>query len=473
MPTLLIESGDFLFSRKPRAAAETAAGSVKANLILRAYRRMGYDAVLPGETDFSAGRSLLRRYGNDGVPFTCLNLVSARSGKPIFPPLRTLSRGGMRILVTGLIGEDVLSKGAQSGYGWKVLPPHAALDELLARREAAGADLVVVLTHVGGSGVLALARGIKRPLLIFQGHPDAPPRSPAFESGIAVFQGREKGTHLLEVSVGPVPGSGKNDRTGFADATRIERYKLKKQQLLADMGRMETKRRKMYERTVESLDNAIRIGEERRLVYPRTIPLDSRIPDDPKVTAMISNYKKALARIPKESNPADTLPGAYLGHAACSGCHQKNSAAWRTEAHARAFETLKKQGDGENPDCLGCHVTGYGRRGFVPSSPERAKELGGVGCEACHGPGKGHPGRRMSIPGEKTCAGCHAGLGPFPFSEKRRLLGCVKASRGGQELAPGSRSRGTLRFDAPNEYIAKDPGARAGKECRWETAIAD
>lgn len=336
----------------------------------------------------------------------------------------------MRILVTGLLGEDVLSKGARSGYGWKVLPPHAALDELLARREAAGADLVVVLTHVGGSGVPALARGTKRPLLIFEGHLEAPPRSPAFESGTAVFQGREKGTHLLEVSVGPVPGSGKNDRTGFADAGSIKRYKLKKQQLLADMSRMETKRRRLYEKTVESLDNAIRIGEERRLLYARAIPLDSGIPDDPKVTAMISEYKRALARISKESNLADTPLGAYTGHSSCSGCHAKNFAAWRNEAHARAFETLRKQGDGENPDCVGCHTTGYGRRGFVLSPPERAKEFGGVGCEACHGPGKGHPGRRMSIPGEKTCAGCHAGLGPFPFSEKRLFLGCVKASRG-------------------------------------------
>ncbi len=391
---------------------------------------MGYDAVLPGETDFSAGISLLRRYGNDGVPFTCLNLVSTRSGKPVFPPSRAVSRGRMRILLTGVLGDNVLSRGALSGHGWKVLPPKAALDTLLAGREATGADLVVVLTHIGGPGDLALARGAKRPLLIFGGHLGASPRAPAFASGTAVFQGRGKGTHLLEVSVGPLPGPEQNDRPAFVDSGKIDRYRLKKQQLLADMSRMDVKRRKLYEKTVESLDDAVRAAERAWPLRSRAIALGSSIPDDPGISAMLSEYKRAVARFARTSNAADTAAGAYLGHSACSGCHAKNFAAWRTEDHARAFRTLEKQGDGENPDCLGCHVTGYGRGGFVLSSPVRSRELGGVGCEACHGPGKGHPGRRMSIPGEKTCAGCHGGFGPFPFSEKRLSLGCVKASGG-------------------------------------------
>jgi len=430
VPTLLVESGDFLFNGKPRVPEEMAAARTKADLILRAYRRMGYDAVLPGEADFSAGVSFLRKHGNEGIPLTCLNLVSARSGKPVFPPIRTFERGGMRILVTGLLAEDVFPKGALSGLEWKVVPPREALAGLLTGKEAAGADLIVVLTHIGRSGDLALARAINHPLLIFGAHSGNPFRAPAFESGAVIFQPRRKGTHLLEVSVGRTGRSGRKDRADFADSGMVEQYKLKKRQLLDDMKGMDAKRRKLYENPVESLDNAIRIAKGKRPLYSRMIPLSSRIPDDPEIAAMVAGYKATLARLARMSNRAERRSGDYLGHAACSGCHAKNFAAWRNEAHSRAFETLKKQGDGGNPDCLGCHVTGYRKGGFLPSLPGGSKELGGVGCEACHGPGKGHPGRRMSIPGEKTCAGCHGRLGPFPFSEKRLLLGCVKEARG-------------------------------------------
>lgn len=386
--------------------------------------------MLPGEADFSAGISFLRKHGKEGIPWTCLNLVSARSGKPVFPPIRTFSRGSMRILVTGLLAEDVFPKGALSGLEWKVVPPRAALAGLLAGKEAAGADLVVVLTHIGRSGDLALARGINRPLLIFGAHSENSIRAPAFESGSVIFQPRRTGTHLLEVSVGRIGRTGRKDRSGFADSGMIEQYKLKRRQLLGDMKGMEAKRRKLYEKAAESLDNAIRIADEKRPLYFRMMPLSSRIPDDPEIAAMVAGYKTTVARLGKKANRAERCSGDYLGHTACSGCHAKNFAAWRNEAHSRAFETLRRQGDGGNPDCLGCHVTGYRKGGFVLSLPAGSKEFGGVGCEACHGPGKGHPGRRMSIPGEKTCAGCHGGLGPFPFSEKRLLLGCVKEARG-------------------------------------------
>lgn len=412
-----------------------ALAKAKADLILRAYRRVGYDAVLPGEGDFSAGFSYLRQRGEEGIPLTCLNLVSARSGKPVFPPFRTVSRGGMRILVTGLIAEDVFPKGALSGLQWKVALPRAALAELLAGKEAAGADLVVVLTHIGRPGDVALARGINRPLLILGAHSEDPFRAPVFESGAAIFQPRKKATHLLEVSVGRTGGAERNDRADFADTAMIAQYKLKRSQLLDDMKGMDAKRRKIYEKAADSLDNAIRIALEKRPLQSRMVPLSSRIPDDPEIAAMVAGYKTTIARIAKRANRAERRSGDYLGHAACSGCHEKNFAAWRNEAHSRAVETLKKLGDDGNPDCLGCHATGYRKGGFVLSSPGGSKEFAGVGCEACHGPGRGHPGRRMSIPGEKSCTGCHGGLGPFPFSEKRRLLGCVDKS-GGSRVEP-------------------------------------
>lgn len=391
---------------------------------------MAYDAVLPADADFSAGMTFLRRHGKDGVPFTCLNLVSARSGKPAFQPFRFFSRAGMRILLTGIVGEDVISKGHLPGSDWKVLPPQAALEALLAGKEASGADLVIILTHIGRPRDIALARAVNRPLLIFGAGSETTPASPAFETGAAIFQSREKGTHLLEVSVERVRRAGKTEWRGFADRDRIGQYREKRRRLLIEMDAMDAKRRSLYGKAVESLDNAIRIGEGKVPVSSRLIPLGSAVPDDPALKSMLSDYKAAVARIARESNSAGQHPSVYLGHAACSGCHARNFAAWRDEAHARAFETLRKTGDGGNPDCLGCHVTGYEAGGFRLSTPAGSSGFAGVGCEACHGPGKGHPGRRMAMPDGKTCARCHRNPAPFPFDGKRRLLGCVKASGG-------------------------------------------
>ncbi len=98
---------------------------------------------------------------------------------------------------------------------------------------------------------------------------------------------------------------------------------------------------------------------------------------------------------------------AYTGSAACGKCHpisykdlakSRHSATtlrlkvaapdhWRVPAYKRRVVGLSKA------ECLRCHVTGFGRRdGFpaaVPKDPLR-HSMAGVGCEACHGPGKAH-----------------------------------------------------------------------------------
>jgi hypothetical protein len=230
----------------------------------------------------------------------------------------------------------------------------------------------------------------------------------------------------VEASIERNGNSGKGGRIDFVDARLLEHYMKKRRTLAEEIKGMDERRRTIYERALESYDNAIREAERKRKVHFRMIPLDRSIADDAKITAMLGEYKKKSAKIARTSEKPPATKSDYRGQASCSPCHDKNLAAWRQDAHSRAFETLKKQGDHKNPDCIGCHVTGYGAGGYLLSSPSRSRDFEGVGCESCHGPGKGHPGRRMAIPGEKTCAPCHAGLGPFPFEKKHLLLGCIR-----------------------------------------------
>jgi len=241
-----------------------------------------------------------------------------------------------------------------------------------------------------------------------------------------IFRPGDKGTHLVDVSIDRDGNMGRGGRIDFVDARLLEQYKNKRRTLAEEIEGMEERRKRIYEKALESYDKAIREAERKRKVHFRRIPLDRNVAEDPKITAMLGEYKKQSAMIARISEKQSLSKSKYLGQNACTRCHRKNFAAWKEEAHSRAFETLKVQGDHTNQDCIGCHVTGYRAGGFLLSSPSRSREFEGVGCEACHGPGKGHPGKRMTIPGAKTCASCHAALGPFPFERKRSLLGCVR-----------------------------------------------
>ncbi len=163
-------------------------------------------------------------------------------------------------------------------------------------------------------------------------------------------------------------------------------------------------------------------------------------------------------------------PAGYAGSAACAPCHPGEFAEWKRSPHARMVRSpLKDPGaviaafDGKSPfprseiayvlgsravqrfvshkgdslvvrtpiwivrtrswnldywreqdwgkNCAGCHLTGYD-----PALPGFAEE--GIGCEACHGPGRRHvrsanrvdivhPGRLQASRRAMICEACH------------------------------------------------------------------
>jgi nitrate/TMAO reductase-like tetraheme cytochrome c subunit len=109
----------------------------------------------------------------------------------------------------------------------------------------------------------------------------------------------------------------------------------------------------------------------------------------------------------------------YMGAKFCRTCHSSadndRHHLWLQSAHASAFEVLKGV-EKIDPECLSCHTTGYGK----PSSEKTTgKDLRGVQCEACHGPGSEYKSMRVMKDPESarenglqevtrdTCLGCH------------------------------------------------------------------
>jgi hypothetical protein len=98
---------------------------------------------------------------------------------------------------------------------------------------------------------------------------------------------------------------------------------------------------------------------------------------------------------------AATAEPQYEGRKKCSSCHRSQYQSWQETAHAKALDSLKpdvkaaakrkaqldpRKDYSGDPDCVGCHVTGTGRRGGYDTQ-DPSKFLVGVGCESCHGPG--------------------------------------------------------------------------------------
>lgn len=128
-------------------------------------------------------------------------------------------------------------------------------------------------------------------------------------------------------------------------------------------------------------------------------------------------------------------PHKYVGVKKCSMCHKSESKGdqyghWLSSAHAKAYERLaspeaqesaKKKGitgnPQEAPQCVKCHVTGYGEDASLFT--ESFVKTDGVQCETCHGAGSDYLGLSVMkdnakavqaglvIPTKELCVKCH------------------------------------------------------------------
>lgn len=146
---------------------------------------------------------------------------------------------------------------------------------------------------------------------------------------------------------------------------------------------------------------------------------------------------------------AQTETAEFVGSKRCKMCHNKDAdgaqyTVWENGPHARSFETLKtdaakaiakkmglKTAPDQAPECLSCHVTGWGTEtGYqlnvdpMDKKAVRVNEaLESVGCESCHGAGSLYKSKKVKLQiadgsitaesvglltiSEKTCVACH------------------------------------------------------------------
>lgn len=137
---------------------------------------------------------------------------------------------------------------------------------------------------------------------------------------------------------------------------------------------------------------------------------------------------------------------AFIGSSKCKKCHIRQYKSWEETKMAQSFDNLRPGERAEakiaagldpekdytaDPECVSCHVTGFGKEGgFVDEAS--TPDLVGVGCEMCHGAGgtyvadeymslKNKNYKRADIeavgsiwqPQMEQCAVCHNEESPF------------------------------------------------------------
>ncbi|MBI3927318.1 MAG: bifunctional metallophosphatase/5'-nucleotidase [Armatimonadetes bacterium] len=226
-------------------AGDIAQGTLVSNLargapMIDALEAAGYDAVVPGNHEFDWGPEGLTEILAPGrLPVVCANLV-AEDGSSPYPAYRLIERGGVQIGVIGLITPETPSATAAGNTrGYRFLDPVQAVKDQLPALRKAGADVLIVLSHLGVEADRSLARSVPELDLIVGGH-----------SHTQLAQG------LREAGV-PIVQTGCNAR--FLGLVEIE------------------------------LEGGRAAGAEARL-----IPVDREIPADPEIAAIVERYQEEL-----------------------------------------------------------------------------------------------------------------------------------------------------------------------------------
>jgi 2',3'-cyclic-nucleotide 2'-phosphodiesterase (5'-nucleotidase family) len=135
----------------------------KAELILNAMERMGYDALNLGGPEFNFGKEFLEQtHSHASFPYIASNLLYGGSRLPWTREYIIKEVGGIKVAILGITDLDGLAQLPDQGQvKWlEVTPPEAALERLLP--EVRGkADLVILLSLLDAEKTLALAKAVK------------------------------------------------------------------------------------------------------------------------------------------------------------------------------------------------------------------------------------------------------------------------------------------------------------------------
>lgn len=394
---------------------------------------MQYDAVNVGEKDLMMGSKFLSDVSQKArFPFLSANLLDKKSGKEVFNPYVIKEIAGLKIGIFGLTDEAFTTMLQEKDPGLTILDP-LSTSKAVTKSLREHCDLVIALSQLGESKDKKLARENPQIDVILGGGGESTRAVKDRVNEVPIYRLEPRGGYLGRIDytlVGtkkPIKffASGERDEM----EKRLERLITRSMQIKSEMAKsgkqeeMKSKELKFIESKQKELEKALLDLENKNYYRHIAIPVQLSIKDDPKIMKSVEEYraesaklykpkvaslpekelpeKEIIARIPKESS--------LVGAISCKRCHEVNYRNWLKTKHAKATQTIAASPKYSQEECLICHSTGYGKIAEYTLVDEVPFYLRGVQCEACHGQGKGHPGkggieRKVTL---GVCRNCH------------------------------------------------------------------
>jgi hypothetical protein len=394
---------------------------------------MGYDVANVGEKDLMMGLKFLFDLSQKAkFPFISANLVDKKTQKEVFKPYVIKEIAGLRVGIFGLLDDLFNPTLQEKDPGLTILEP-LSKSKALTKSLREYCDLIVVLSQLGESKDKKLARENREIDLILGGGGESKRAVIERVNEVPIYRLEPRGGYLgrIDYSLADAKKPVKFIITSERDEIekRLERLSTRSMQIKSEVAKsgkqeeMKVKELKFLESKQKELEKTLLPFEDKNFYKHTSIPVQLSVKDDSKIIKGLEIYhaesaklykpkvallpekelseKEMIARIPKES--------PYVGAISCKRCHEMNYRNWLKTKHAKASQTIIASPKYTQEECLICHSTGYGKMGEYATVEEIPPYLRGVQCEACHGEGKGHPGkggieRKVTL---GICRNCH------------------------------------------------------------------
>jgi Cytochrome c554 and c-prime len=483
-PTLVVDAGSLLYSQDPIPPSHEAQEELKADLLAKTYREdLGTAALGLGWADLPRGPAKVR------LPRHAAN-VAADAGIPLEKPA-VMDVGGAKVGVFGVVAPEAVK-------GISPSDPAAAGKAAVAELRRGGAQVVLALVQatskkdaaaivraIGGIDFAVAGLGLATP----EPHDVEPEATRVGDGWLVVPADRGQVVSRIDVTLrgsaagpladagGPAAAASKRaviERQLAALEADLARFAADKAADPAFVRQKQGERDRLAALRDQLAKNPLVIPAQGSYFMLEQVRINKTRACSPKVQDAVTAFYRAAgeanAKAAASTKPVPVPAGqaTFVGNAKCEDCHDDAIAFWKETRHAGAWETLIQRGQQLDLDCIGCHVTGWGKPGGATLAVN--EPLRDVGCETCHGPGsihveKGGNEKPLAIvrnPPQEMCAReCHTKEHSDTFQYEAYLRDVVGKGHG--DLLRGRLGKGATGGELRKAALAK--AGRMGPGC--------
>ena len=437
-----MDSGNLLF-KQAQIPGGPSQEQLTAEGIIKIYSTMQVDAVAVAPLDLAAGLALLKAGQQQGFPWLSANLLD-KDGRPLFQPVRIKKIGKIKAGIIGLTGAVSSLPAGVILADWRTVLP------ALIKKTTRQCDILILLSSLSPAENQEIALQFPALHLILAADLGSGNMNPQQVNNTLITQtdrqGKYQGILTIDWNKSGRWGMAKEEElTGLRNRLGALDWQIKRMSQRTDLQQPEyikkialiEKEKKTVEQQIETLEQPLAPGPASGQTAPCSfsyifLALQQSMTEALEIKTIVAEIKQQIKTLHQnKTSKGETLP--FLGPDGCKSCHPVQTKFWQTTRHARAYQTLQKQDQAFNLECLPCHVTtspGFtlGKDQLLTLPPG----LQTVGCENCHiGQGRSHAGNPKQFQmtrqvAEKICLSCHTKEHDkhFDYQKKLKLIAC-------------------------------------------------